>query len=724
MNVLTPWLRSYLPTLSVSDRQLADDLTLRGIAVEGVHALRADDPAAGHLFEMDITTNRVDAMNHYGIAREVATMYALPLAPLEAPLPVGSDEGFPVRIDPGAQGLCGRFTARVLRDVRIGPSEGRVRAWFEAIGAKLISNAVDASNFTLLGMGHPTHAFDLDKIEGGIVVRLARAGETLRLLDGSTTLLEADDLVIADERKALSLAGVMGGVESSITAETKNVLVESAWFDPAAIRRSSRRHGLHTDASHRFERGADFASAPLANDLVSAMILASGGGRVASVLVDGVDAAVEGRTAVRPTIGLRLRTVQETLGRTVEDRGGRSALTAELVAQYLRALGCELVEAGADVFSVRLPSWRLDLEREIDLIEEVARVFGYNRFANTLPTPLPVKEREAAAGERAVRARLLALGFSEMLSSTFASARDGEMFAVVVGDGEAAGESGGAVHHVPMENPLSEEASILRPSLLPGMLTALGANLHRDVREARLFEQGHTFLGTTAAESGLIAEVVEAPELALGLTTAEARGTALLSAEEAPIFALKGVVESLAGLFALPGGEASLRFSTEGVPGWIEAGRGGVATLHGLPLAAFGELSRAEAGRRKLRQPVYLASVRVAELLRLPLREHTAREISRFQAVERDFSFLFADAVEWHTVEAAVRALALKDLERLRPVEIFRDAKGKAVPAGQHSLLLRVTFQSATRTLTEEDLAGASERIVEALQAMGGVHRA
>ena len=716
MNVLTPWLRSYLPTLSVSDRQLADDLTLRGIAVEGVHALRADDPAAGHLFEMDITTNRVDAMNHYGIAREVATMYALPLAPLGAALPVGSDESVSVRIAPEAEGLCGRFTARVLRDVRIGPSTGRVREWFGALGAKLISNAVDASNFTLLGMGHPTHAFDLDKIEGGIAVRLARKGETLRLLDGSTRVLEADDLVIADERKALSLAGVMGGMESSITAETKNVLVESAWFDPATIRRSSRRHGLHTDASHRFERGADFAAAPLANDLVSAMILESGGGRMASALVDVVDAAVEARTGVRPTIGLRVRTVQETLGRTVEDRGGVSALTPELVAQYLRSLGCELGEAGPGVFSVRLPSWRLDLEREIDLVEEVARVFGYNRFQNTLPTPLPVRERATAAGERAVRARLLALGFSEMLSSTFASVSEGERFA-------AAGP-GGAVHQVPMENPLSEEASVLRPSLLPGMVTALGANLHRDVREARLFEQGHTFLGTTAAESGLIVEVVEAPELALGLTTAEARGTALLSAEDAPIFALKGVVESLAGLFALPGGAASLRFSTEGVPGWVEAGRGGVATLHGEPLAVFGELNRAEAGRRKLRQPVYLASVRLAELLPLPLREHTAREISRFQAVERDFSFLFADAVEWHTVEAAVRALALNDLERLRPVEIFRDAKGKAVPAGQHSLLLRATFQSDTRTLTEEDLAGASERIIAALQALGGVHRA
>src|SRR5690348_16429219 len=189
MNILTAWLRHYLPSLSVSDRQLADDLTLRGIAVEGVHN-RGD--GNGHLFEMDITTNRVDAMNHYGIAREAATIYNLPLEPLHPRLPIGTlvDEPFSVRIDPSAKGLCGRFTAQVLRNVSIAPSTGQVAEFFTLLGQKQISNAVDASNFVLLGMGHPTHAFDLDKIEGAIVVRLAHKGEKLRLLDGTERTLE------------------------------------------------------------------------------------------------------------------------------------------------------------------------------------------------------------------------------------------------------------------------------------------------------------------------------------------------------------------------------------------------------------------------------------------------------------------------------------------------------------------------------------------------------
>jgi len=405
MKILTAWLRTYLPLLPVSDRQLADDLTLRGIAVEGVHPLGQTAAGAdrGHLFEMDITTNRVDAMNHYGIAREAATIYELALPPLPT-LPdllgdatvlpeTGAAAAFPVRIEEEARGLCGRFTARVLREVRVGPSgsaeagveSGHVAEMFSLLGQKLISNAVDASNFTLLGMGHPTHAFDLDTIEGGIVVRLARKGETLVLLDGTTRTLAADDLVIADERKALSLAGVMGGMASSITAATRNILVESAWFDPASIRRSSRRHLLHTDASHRFERGADFNAAPVANDLVTGLILKSGGGRVDGAMVDVVDREVALRTAARPPVRLRVDEVRRHLGTTTEDRAGVSALTPALIWQYLSALGCALEPAGAEEFLVGLPSWRLDLEREVDLIEEVARVFGYNRFANTLP---------------------------------------------------------------------------------------------------------------------------------------------------------------------------------------------------------------------------------------------------------------------------------------------------------------------------------------------------
>jgi len=715
MNILTTWLRHYLPSLSVSDRQLADDLTLRGIAVEGVHDLGAGN---GHLFEMDITTNRVDAMNHYGIAREAAAIYNLPLArldtgdlplaPLEPALAAVASDARPFSVAIEAAELCGRFTAQVLRGVTIGPSTGRVAEYFGLLGLKSISNAVDATNFVLQGMGHPNHAFDLDKIEGGIVVRLARKGERLKLLDGTERTLEADDLIVADHVKALGLAGVMGGWDSMITAETKNILVEAAWFDPASVRRSARRHGLHTDASHRFERGADFNACATANALVAKLILESGG-VAEGELVDVAVPAIAARTADRPRIALSVRQVQRHLGSTLDDRLGRSGstdsgLTPELVRQYLTALGCELTQAGEDGFAVKLPSWRLDLEREIDLVEEVARVYGYNRFANTLPTALPVAAHPLAAAEAAVRTRLLALGYSEAISSSFASEADAGVFAGTRGT-------------VALENPLSEEARLLRPSLMPGMIAMLANNLNRDVREVRLFEQGAVFTGSAEA-------VVEPASLSLGLT-GELPATRLHSAKDAGVFELKGVVESLLSLFATSADALSssaaerLAFSSD-APAWLQPGRGATALLEGKPIAHFGELAAAERETRKLRQPVYLAEIDLEALYRLPLRRATAHEISRFQAVERDYSFTFADAVAWRTIAETIEVLAIPELRRLAPVEVFRDPK--ATP-GRYALLLRCVFQSNQRTLREDELTEWSTRLIAALTALGGALR-
>jgi phenylalanyl-tRNA synthetase beta chain len=661
---------------------------------------------------MDITTNRVDAMNHYGISREAATIYNLPLEPLHPKLPVGTlvDEPFSVQIAPEAKGLCGRFTAQVLRGVTIGPSTGKVAEYFGLLGQKQISNAVDASNFVLLGMGHPTHAFDLDKIEGGIVVRLARKGEKLRLLDGTERTLEADDLVVADEKKALALAGVMGGWDSMITPETKNILVEAAWFDPSSVRRSSRRHLLHTDASHRFERGADLNAAPLANALVAELILEAGG-KPEGELIDVIDPDVAARTANRAPIEISVAQVRRHLGTTI-DPGG---IGSEIVLQFLSSLGCEPLLHGLDVYLVKLPSWRLDLEREIDLIEEIARVYGYNRFANTLPTALPVNDYPAAAAEQAVRRRLLELGFSEAVSSTFASREDACLFYTPESEQQAGRRT------VAMENPLSEEASLLRPSLVPGMLTMLSHNLNRDVREVRLFEQGEIFTGTVPADGSYVSEVRESPQLSLGVTAASARPSTLHSAADAPVFELKGAIESLASLFALPGGSAALSFPTGDTPAWLEPGRSATALLNNQPFASFGELAASQRDARKLRQPVYLAQLDLARLYELPLKRVTAHDLSRFQAVERDFSFVFPDSVIWQTIAEALDSLAIPELQSRKPVEVWRDAKKYP---GVHSLLLRTVFQSHECTLREEEIAVWSARIVEALSALGGTQRA
>ena len=706
MNILSAWLRSYLPELNISDSQLAEDLTLRGVAVEGIF------PAAcgGSRFEMDITTNRVDAMNHYGVAREAAAIYGVALKPLTDGLGAAVEaaqagDTFPVRIE--AKDLCGRFTARVIRDVNVKAATGVIADYFNAIGQKPISGPVDATNFGWLAMGQPTHVFDLDTIEGAIVVRRAKAGERLKLLDGSEHVLVADDLVIADEKKALSLAGVMGGWDSRVTETTKNILVEAAWFDPGAIRASSRRHGLHTDASHRFERGADFDGAPVGNNLVTRLVVDQAGGEVVGPMTDVIVPELQAKTAGRDRIVLRVNEVQRMLGTTLEDAvlesGKRSSgLNESVVEQVLTALGCELepTRAVAGEYAVTLPSWRLDLEREIDLIEEVARVYGYNRFADTLPgwSGAVVKQPHAEQ-EQVIRETLRALGYSEAVSSSFVSADE----AAVFGNAKA-----GAVA---IGNPLSEEAGMLRPSLAPGMATMLGHNLHRDVSAVRLFEIGTVFTGSTA-------EVREAMGLAIG-ATGSAAVSALHSTDDALIFEVKGALEALLAKFA-----GAISFDTKDLPAWITAGRGGRALLGERPVAVFGELSADELQRRKLRQSCVLAEVAAQALLTHPLRQAVTRELSRYQAVERDFSFVFPDNVRWDAIAAAVGGLKIDELRSVRPVEIFRDAKGNAVPAGSYSLLSRVVFQSNERTLTEEELTGGSEKVVSALKGLGGTQRA
>ena len=706
MKILTKWLRAYLPGLAVDDAQLAEDLTLRGIAVEGIYPLGEGN---GSLYEMDITTNRVDAMNHYGIAREAAAIYGLKLAALDfaLPAPRPAKTPFPVKIE--AEDACGRFTARVLRDVTIGESRdwfkgAEVATYFALLEQKMISNAVDATNFTWLAMGQPTHAFDLDKVEEGIVVRRARKGERLKTLDGIDRVLDADDLVVADHKKAVGLAGVMGGWDTMITPETKNVLVEAAWFDPVAVRQTARRHGLHTDASHRFERGADFNAGPVASALVSAILLANAGW-IEGDLVDVRVAALEERTARRRPISIELSEVWRMLGAT-EDAEGITAATVEGV---LTALGCGLVpsqrpSSGQVSWSVTLPSWRLDLEREIDLIEEVARVYGYNRFANTLPSfgggvrALPWAEKEIA-----VRGTLLAAGFHEAIGSSFCSAAEGALTAQQ------------PEQVVPLGNPLSEEAGVLRPSLVPGMLAMIAGNLNRDVSDVRLFEMGTVFSGATD-------KVEERPALAFGAVGSLPVESALHAARAFEFYDVKGVAEQVLERFEMRAMYFDHFPADAGItPEWLHPYRAARAVADGVTVGWFGQLHPREAAARKIdtrRQgdAVFIGEIYLNRLYRLPLRRPVAREISRYQPVRRDFSLVLDEGIPWQTIDHAMAELRIPEFVEWRVREVFRDAKlGK----GEYALLLGATFQAQDRTLREEELKSFQAQVVEAVGKVG-----
>ena len=485
MKLSPNWIRDYVD-VTVDDRHLAEDLTDVGLGVEGIAGSGADT-----VYEVEIGTNRPDAMNHYGVAREAAAIYDLPLKPMAPQLPSAGkaasteasdaalkgrsstvrDSAFPIVVEEPE--LCPRFSARVIRGAHIKPSPSKIAHRLQLLDQRPISNAVDATNYVLWEIGKPTHVYDMDLLEGGkIVVRKARAGEVLKTLDGVQRKLTTDDLVVCDAKKPVGLAGVMGGYDTMITDQTRNIVIESAWWDPGTVRSMSRRHALHTDASHRFERGADFESTVPSCDLVAEMILTSGGGELVGTVVDVMSKHMD-----QAPVLLHVSEVRRILG---------GNLDAGQIFRLLKRLGFDLVPEGQDdaQFWVHIPSWRLDVEREIDVIEEIARLHGYDKFPNTLPSYSgAVTETPGAAIDEVFRQRALASGYNEAISLTFISHADAEKF--------SSSRPGKLV--LELENPLSEEASVMRTSLVPGMLDMLAWNLNRDVAEARLFEMGSAY---------------------------------------------------------------------------------------------------------------------------------------------------------------------------------------------------------------------------------------
>jgi phenylalanyl-tRNA synthetase beta chain len=683
MRISPKWLREFV-ALKVDDLRLAEDLTHAGIAVEGITGEGVD-----MVFEMEITTNRVDAMNHYGVARECSAIYDLDLKAITPQLPKAKQsEPFPVEIvDPD---LCARYTAGVIRDVRIEKSPRHMAERLQIEDHHGINNVADATNYTLMEMGHPTHAFDLDLLEGSrIVVRRARKGEKLKTLDGVERDLHPDDLVIADAVKPVALAGVMGGWDSMITSKTRNVLIESAWFEPSTVRRTARRHGMHTDASHRFERGADWGATALACDRVAELVLATAGGKL------GAYNDAVARDLHRDPIELERSEIQRILGQEIPETD---------VARILRRLGFGLAEQSSGPkhspneggrrsgYRVTIPTWRMDVERDIDLIEEIARVYGFNNFGNTLPSfSGGVVEQPHAAAESKIRTRLLALGYDEAVSPTFISNADAQRFS--------------SARPVALENPLSEEAPLLRNSLVPGMLNMLAWNFNRGASDLRLFEMGNVF----AIRGDRVAEEKHACFAATGM----ADDTGI---EQKPrtldFFDLKGAAEAILDIFETK----SLGFDAP-ASSHYHPGRSANIVLNGKLVGELGQLHPELAAARKLKQEIWIAQLNLDLLFHVPLREPSYERLSRFQAVERDFSLSLENGVSYERLHRAIEALGIPELVSIEPHELFR---GAGVPEGKYSLLLRVKFQASDRTLRDDELARWSQQVIAAVEALGG----
>jgi phenylalanyl-tRNA synthetase beta chain len=687
MKVLYNWLKEFVD-LTAAPEELRTRLSLSGTAVEAL-----EQTASGPLLDAELTSNRADCLGHYGIAREAAVLYGLPLKRVD-PHPRESSEqaSTATRVQIDSPELCGRYTARVLRGVKVGPSPDWLRQRLEALGQASINNVVDATNYVMIELGHPLHAFDMDLLaEKRIIVRRARAGEKMRTLDGIERALTNEMCVIADATRAVAIAGVMGGGDTEIRSASRNILLESAWFDPISIRRTSKALGLRTEASMRFERGADMEMTEAASRRCAELIQQIGGGEVLAGAVD----VYPGR-AEAPLIELTRMEFLRVMGADVPDAEIEAILAGLGFAPVRSDAARGNAGSPAAAWKCRRPPWRGDVTREVDLVEEAARIYGVDKFPARLPpAKLPAARLEYAEADDRLREILIGLGYQEIITIPIV---DEPSDAIFRSEGAAPAR---------IANPLAEDASVMRSTGAVTMARTLEWNLNHGQRNVRLFEFGKTYgwKGTQPVETRIVT---------LG-ATGLAREKGVAETERAYAFAdLKGDLDQIGHL---AGGLAW----TAGGPEWLHAAHGGTISLRAdgvaaRPIGHAGQLSRRVSERFKLRQDAYIAELELEPLCagykftRAALRY---KPLSRFPAVERDFSLVLADGTSFGRIEEAIRVLGIAEVSSIDAVDLFR---GKNVPEGKFALLVRVRFESRQGTLTEAQLTDFSSRILTALE--------
>ncbi len=674
MKISVNWLKEFVD-IAVAPKQLKSDLTMIGLNTEGL-AAAGDD----WVLDVEVTTNRPDCLNHYGVARELATLYHQPLKKVEVALQESSGVAKDaISIEISDPDLCARYCGRVVKNVKVGTSPDWLVKRLEAVGQRSINIVADATNYVLMELGHPLHAFDLSRLnQKKIIVRRAKPGESLRTLDGTDHTLTADNLVIGDGTHPVALAGVMGGQESEISSSTRDVLLESAWFEPISIRRTSKSQGFHTEASHRFERGADIQMAPLALDRTAQLIQQIAGGEILQGMID---------VYPRPWQPRELRLERSEIARILGVE-----IPAEEIERILRGLGFSVESAGHASWQVTAPSFRVDVSREVDLVEEVARHVGYDRLPSRIRPASPRVERDRAQ-DRVIgtTSLLVSLGVHEIITTSMVDPTEGGRFS--------------ASTPVILENPLSQDASAMRSSAVPSMLRAIRWNLDRDTNDFRLFELGKTY--------SMDSKGVPEEHRVLTVGASGHRRAASVYDSEAPLdfFDLKGDLEAVLSAFEI----SDLEFDASG-PAYFQPGRCGRFRSNGIELAILGMIQQDLARDYKLRQPVWVAEINFERLLEFSLRVRKFQSISKFPAVERDFSLVVPDNLTYERISAALASLAIEDIRGFQPIDRFR---GGNIPSQHHSLLLRVTFQSQTRTLTSEEIDEMSQRLLTALQGLG-----
>jgi phenylalanyl-tRNA synthetase beta chain len=682
VRIVCDWLAE-LVTVPDDPVVVAREIALRGFEVASVeHGRHA-------VIDFEITANRPDCLSHLGIAREAATIWRLPLRPPDTLTPgaeTSAAGSLEVRLEDETQ--CPRYCAQLF-DVTIGPSPQWLADRLEAAGVRPISNIVDVTNYVMLEIGQPMHAFDVARLRGpALVIRRARPGERLTTLDGVERTLDPEMLVIADAERAVAVGGVMGGRDSEIGPGTTRIALESATFLPGSVRRTSKRLGLKTEASIRFERGGDVEAAPTGIARAAALLQKLGAGTPVGGLIDRYPA---------PRLVTRVTLRSARIGRVL----GMDVPTDE-VPRILSPLGFDVdwtdMERGA--WTVGVPTFRVDVTREIDLIEEVGRHYGFDRLPATFPalTAPQAAPDDRIASDRAVRRILLAAGFSEATTFAFMERQAALPFC-------ASGTEPAAI-----ANPLSEKFAVLRPSLLPGLVDACAHNRRRERRDVRVFESGSRFTGDGEGR-------------AVGFAWCGAGAGPHWSAPTRTVdfFDAKGLIEQIA-----IGAGVSLEFAPM-ERSFLAPGRAAevrvLAPDGPRALGVVGQLLPAVAEARGFpsTEEIYVGELDLTVLAAAGAGDDfRATPLPRFPSIVRDISILVDEALPADAVRGTIRS---KAPETLASIVEFDRYQGKGVPEGRISLSLRLTFRAPDRTLTDDEAQAATERIVEALRRAHGAER-
>ena len=681
------WLRELTGT-TLTPLELRERLTMVGLAIDAVAEIEGDS-----VLDVEVPSNRPDCLSHVGIAREVAVIEKSKVQSPKSKVPETEGKaGDFTSVEIDDPDLCPRYAARIVRGVKIAPSPAWLAKRLGEIGQRPINNVADITNYVLHELGQPLHAFDLAKLaEQRIIVRRAAAGEKLQTLDGVERALDAEMLVIADAAQPVALAGIMGGLESEISGTTTDVLIESAYFNPDSVRRTARKLGMDTEASRRFERGADCENVFKAQTRCVELICEIAGGVATEDSIDVYPNPLEPRS-----VAFRPAKVESLTSLRIE-------LTE--MARILTALGFTQRQAdagGASSFVV--PSWRIDVGLEEDLIEEIARHVGYDKIASELPPSNMAGEYQPAEIKRRdLRRAFKSLGFDEAINFSFIDTANDERFELLPGLAAEAAKTA----LVTLNNPIIEDATRMRPTLLPGLLESVRHNLNRSIRDVRLFEIGRVFAGSGADEpgDGLPREREALGLIASGGAVEEGRAEAT---REIDFYDLKGALEAALDATKL----GPLGFSNARIKHLREGQAAAITLPDGTAIGSIGRLAESVATSYKFRQPVYVAELDLRAPLDSEQRPTQYAPLPRYPSVVRDVTFLVSRDVHFAELLHAIEREHIADYSRARLVGVY---EGQNIPEDKRSVTLRIEYRSEERTLRDEEVEGRHRSLIDSL---------